>query len=182
MILSERNVLNDWRLPWRHAMTSLVVSLSHYVLWMLAFIHLILQLSYQDGTTSWNRLLGSSPPEETNLCQLIKPRFLPPRFHFHVPSYTWEDVTNIVNALVNGECKSIRRAVNVFRVSKINLVETAPKNKIKIEKLCQSTINYEVQLQKQHSRTRFTAPLSQSLQLPKCWWKFQHPELSLDEA
>jgi hypothetical protein len=33
-----------------------------------------------------------------------------------MPSYTEEDVTNALNALVNGEYKSFRRAASVFHV------------------------------------------------------------------
>jgi len=33
-----------------------------------------------------------------------------------MPSYTEEDVTNALNALVNGEYKSIRRAALVFQI------------------------------------------------------------------
>jgi hypothetical protein len=33
-----------------------------------------------------------------------------------MPSYTEEDVTNALNALVNGEYKSVRRAALVYRI------------------------------------------------------------------
>jgi len=33
-----------------------------------------------------------------------------------MPSYTEEDVTNALNALVNGEYKSVRRATLVFQI------------------------------------------------------------------
>jgi len=38
-----------------------------------------------------------------------------------MPSYTEEDVTNALNALVNGEYKSIRRAVLVFQIPYLTL-------------------------------------------------------------
>jgi hypothetical protein len=38
-----------------------------------------------------------------------------------MPSYTEEDVTNALNALVNGEYKSIRRAALVFQISESTL-------------------------------------------------------------
>ena len=33
-----------------------------------------------------------------------------------MPSYTEEDVTNALNALVNGECQSIRKAAITFQI------------------------------------------------------------------
>ena len=38
-----------------------------------------------------------------------------------MPSYTEEDVTNALNALVNGEYKSIRRAALVFQIPESTL-------------------------------------------------------------
>ena len=38
-----------------------------------------------------------------------------------MPSYTEEDVTNALNALVNGEYKSIRRAALVFQIPELTL-------------------------------------------------------------
>jgi hypothetical protein len=38
-----------------------------------------------------------------------------------MPSYTEDDVTNALNTLVNGEYKSIRRAVLVFQIPESTL-------------------------------------------------------------
>jgi hypothetical protein len=38
-----------------------------------------------------------------------------------MPSYTEEDVTNVLNALVNGEYKSIRQAALVFQIPESTL-------------------------------------------------------------
>jgi hypothetical protein len=43
-----------------------------------------------------------------------------------MPSYTEEDVTNALNALVNGEYKSIRRAALVFQIP-----YTTPQNRLR---------------------------------------------------
>jgi hypothetical protein len=49
--------------------------------------------------------------------QLYKPRFLAKRFSaFSMPSYTEEDVTNALHALVNGKIKSVRKAALFFQI------------------------------------------------------------------
>ena len=48
-----------------------------------------------------------------------------------MPSYTKEDVTSALNALVNGEFKSLRRAALVFQIPKSTLRKRARKKKIK---------------------------------------------------
>ena len=50
-----------------------------------------------------------------------------------MPSYTKEDVTNALNALVNGEYKSIRRAVLVFQIPKSTLRYRLQKPKLRKE-------------------------------------------------
>ena len=50
-----------------------------------------------------------------------------------MPSYTEEDVTNALNALVNGEIKSIRKAADVFQISKSTLSRRLQKTKSRIE-------------------------------------------------
>jgi len=49
-----------------------------------------------------------------------------------MPSYTEEDVTNALNALVNGEYKSLRRAALVFRIPESTLRKRARKQKSRI--------------------------------------------------
>ena len=44
-----------------------------------------------------------------------------------MPSYTEEDITNALNALVNGEFESLRRAVLVFQIPR-QLYENELKN------------------------------------------------------
>ena len=46
-----------------------------------------------------------------------------------MPSYTKEDVTNALNALVNGEYKSIRWAVLVFQIPVLTLQDQLYKQK-----------------------------------------------------
>ena len=50
-----------------------------------------------------------------------------------MPSYTEKDVTNALNALVNGEIKSIRKAADVFQISKSTLSRRLQKTKSRIE-------------------------------------------------
>ena len=50
-----------------------------------------------------------------------------------MPSYTEEDITNALNALVNGEFKSLRRAALVFQIPEITLQKRAQKRKSRIE-------------------------------------------------
>lgn len=50
-----------------------------------------------------------------------------------MPSYTEEDTTNALNALVNGEFKSLRRAALVFQIPKTTLRKRAQKRKLRIE-------------------------------------------------
>jgi len=50
-----------------------------------------------------------------------------------MPSYTEEDVTNALNALVNGEFKSLRRAALVFQIPESTLRKRARKQKSRIE-------------------------------------------------
>jgi len=62
--------------------------------------------------------------------QLYKPRFLILCFSsFSMPSYTEEDVTNALNALVNGEYKSVRRAALVFQIPASTLRDRLHKRK-----------------------------------------------------
>jgi len=46
-----------------------------------------------------------------------------------MPSYTEEDVTNALNALVNDEYKSLRRAALVFQIPESTLRKRARKQK-----------------------------------------------------
>jgi len=50
-----------------------------------------------------------------------------------MPSYTEEDITNALNALVNGELKSLRRAALVFQIPETTLRKRAQKRKSRIE-------------------------------------------------
>jgi len=50
-----------------------------------------------------------------------------------MPSYTEEDITNALNTLVNGEFKSLRRAVLVFQIPETSLRKRAQKRKSRIE-------------------------------------------------
>ena len=50
-----------------------------------------------------------------------------------MPSYTEEDVTNALNALVNGEYQSIRKAVLVFQIPYSTLQSRLRKRKSRIE-------------------------------------------------
>jgi len=50
-----------------------------------------------------------------------------------MPSYTEEDITNALNALVNDEFKSLRRAALVFQIPKTTLRKRAQKRKSRIE-------------------------------------------------
>lgn len=50
-----------------------------------------------------------------------------------MPSYTEEDVTNALNALVNGEYKSLRQAALVFQIPESALRKRARKQKSRIE-------------------------------------------------
>lgn len=50
-----------------------------------------------------------------------------------MPLYTEEDVTNALDALVNGEFKSLRRAALVFQIPKSTLRKQAQKQKSRIE-------------------------------------------------
>jgi hypothetical protein len=50
-----------------------------------------------------------------------------------MPSYTEEDVTNALNALVNGEYKSIRQAALVFQIPESTLRYRLPKPKSRKE-------------------------------------------------
>ena len=53
-----------------------------------------------------------------------------------MPSYTEEDVTNTLNALVNSEYKSIRKAAIAFQIPSSTLQDQQKKIKIKKRKLC----------------------------------------------
>jgi len=44
---------------------------------------------------------------------------------FSMPSYTEEDITNALNALANGESKSLRRAALVFQIPETTLRKRA---------------------------------------------------------
>jgi hypothetical protein len=50
-----------------------------------------------------------------------------------MPSYTEEDITNALNALVNGEYKSIRKAAIVFQIPFTTLQNQQKKSKLRIE-------------------------------------------------
>jgi len=50
-----------------------------------------------------------------------------------MPSYTEEDVTNALNALVNGEYKSVRRAALVFQIPASTLRDRLRKRKSRNE-------------------------------------------------
>jgi hypothetical protein len=50
-----------------------------------------------------------------------------------MPSYTEEDVTNTLNALVNGEIKSIRRAALVYQIPFSTLQYRLQNQKTKLE-------------------------------------------------
>jgi hypothetical protein len=50
-----------------------------------------------------------------------------------MPLYTEEDVTNALNALVNGEYKSIRKAAIVFQILFTTLQNRQKKSKSRIE-------------------------------------------------
>jgi hypothetical protein len=50
-----------------------------------------------------------------------------------MPSYTEEDMTNASNALVNGEIKSIRRAVLVYQISFFTLQYQLQNQKTKLK-------------------------------------------------
>ena len=52
-----------------------------------------------------------------------------------MPSYTEEDVTNALNALVNGEYKSIRKVVIAFQIPLSTLYDRGKKSKSRIRKL-----------------------------------------------
>jgi hypothetical protein len=66
--------------------------------------------------------------------QLYKPRFLPQLSpSFPMPSYTEEDVTNALNALVNGKYKPFRRAASVFQIPYSTLQYRSQKRKTRKE-------------------------------------------------
>jgi hypothetical protein len=50
-----------------------------------------------------------------------------------MPSYTEEDITNALNALVNGEYKSIRKAAIAFQIPFTTLQNQQKKSKLRIE-------------------------------------------------
>ena len=50
-----------------------------------------------------------------------------------MPSYTEEDITNALNALVNSEFKSLRRAALVFQIPETALRKRAQKRKSRIK-------------------------------------------------
>jgi hypothetical protein len=50
-----------------------------------------------------------------------------------MPSYTKEDVTIALNALVNGEYKSIRKAVIAFQIPSLTLHDRRKKSKLRTE-------------------------------------------------
>ena len=50
-----------------------------------------------------------------------------------MPSYTEEDVTNALSALVNGEIKSLRRAALVFQIPYSTLQSRLRKRKSRVE-------------------------------------------------
>jgi hypothetical protein len=50
-----------------------------------------------------------------------------------MPSYTEEDVTNALNALVNGEYKSIRKAAIAFQIPSSTLRDRRKKSKSRTE-------------------------------------------------
>jgi hypothetical protein len=50
-----------------------------------------------------------------------------------MPLYTEEDITNALNALVNGEYKSIRKAAIVFQIPFTTLQNQQKKSKLRIE-------------------------------------------------
>ena len=50
-----------------------------------------------------------------------------------MPSYTEEDVTNALNALVNGEIKSIRKVAIAFQIPLSTLHDRQKKSKSRIE-------------------------------------------------
>ena len=50
-----------------------------------------------------------------------------------MPLYTKEDVTIALNALVNGEYKSIRKAVITFQIPSLTLYDQQKESKLRIE-------------------------------------------------